>query len=82
MKCYCLAKWTRLHKQAEAAGIPPVAAFHNSFWKYLLVETSRGNQAADWDMLLTGLPRKPVKHESALGNLFLGGDGSITFKKN
>jgi hypothetical protein len=56
-KLHCRAKWTRLHLQAEAAGIPPVAAFHASFWKYLLVETSRGDPVAGWDMLLAGLPR-------------------------
>ena len=90
MKCYCLAKWTRLHKQAEVSGIPPVAAFHTSFWKYLLVETSRGNKAADWDMLLTGLPRREPSRtpvESSFGDLFsqglsLGTSGEISFKKN
>ena len=56
MKQHCLAKWTRLHKQATKAGIPPVAAFHSDFWKYLMVETSRGNKSAGWDMLLAGLP--------------------------
>lgn len=84
VKRHCLAKWTRLHRQAEAAGIPPVAAFHSSFWKFLLVETSRGNQAADWDMLLTGLPRaKPkVDDKKDFGSLLsglgldLGGDTS------
>jgi len=57
-KEHCLAKWTRLHKQAEAAAIPPVAAFHSTFWKYLAVETSRGR--ADWDSLLAGLPGNPA----------------------
>jgi len=74
MKQHCLVKWTRLHRQATVAGIPPVAAFHDSFWKYLLVETSRGNQAADWDMLLTGLPRrKPSpKPQRSISDLFGG----------
>jgi hypothetical protein len=58
MKEHCLVKWTCLHKQAEAAGIPPVAAFHSTFWKYLAVETSRGR--ADWEGLLAGLPGNPA----------------------
>lgn len=56
-KKHCLAKWTRLHNQAEASGIPPVAAFHDSFWKFLLVETSRAPVSHGWDMILAGLPR-------------------------
>jgi len=89
MKCYCLAKWTRLHKQAEVSGIPPVAAFHDSFWKYLLVETSRGG-IGDWDMLLSGLPRKPtpepVVETNPFAALFGSGlsvdpSGAITFRK-
>jgi len=89
MKCYCLAKWTRLHKQAEAAGVPPVAAFHDSFWKYLLVETSRGG-IGDWDMLLSGLPRKPTPEPVVESNPFaalfgtglsLSSAGEITFQK-
>jgi hypothetical protein len=42
MKEYLMTKWQRLSDRATAAGIPPVAAFHASFWKFLLVETSRG----------------------------------------
>jgi len=57
MKLHCLAKWQRLHKHATAAGIPPVAAFHDSFWKYLMVETSRGSTKFGWDMILAGLPQ-------------------------
>jgi len=61
MKCYLRAKWSRLHRRAEDMGIPPVAAFHSSFWKYLLVETSRGGDKADsWDSLLYGLPGNPA----------------------
>jgi len=61
MKRFLLAKWTRLHNRAEAMGIPPVAAFHASFWKYLLVETSRGGDKKEaWDSLLFGLPGNPA----------------------
>lgn len=59
MREHCEVKWARLHSRATACGIPPVAAFHSSFWKYLMVETARGNSSADWDMLLTGLPGHP-----------------------
>lgn len=57
MKLHCLAKWTRLHKQATLSGIPEVAAFHSSFWKYLLVETSRGDLSAQegFSFILAGL---------------------------
>jgi hypothetical protein len=60
MKKYCLAKWQRLHKQATDAGIPPVAAFHDNFWKYLMVETSRGNTEHGWGLILAGLPQPCV----------------------
>jgi len=56
VKAHCMAKWSRLHMQCTVMGIPLVTAPHESFWKYLLVETSRGG-IGDWDMLLTGLPR-------------------------
>lgn len=64
-KEHCRAKWTRLHRQAEAMGIPPVAAFHATFWKYLSVETSRGY--ADWDSLLSGLPGNPATDYRPVG---------------
>lgn len=62
MKLFCRAKWERLHRQAEASGIPPVASFHKSFWDYLLIETNRAPPGAQmwvdsWDALLAGLPR-------------------------
>jgi hypothetical protein len=57
MRQYLLAKWARLHDRAVSSGIPLVTCFHESFWKYLLVETSRGNAHAGWDFLLAGLPR-------------------------
>jgi hypothetical protein len=70
MKEHCRVKWIRLHRQAEVAGIPPVAAFHSTFWKYLAVETSRGR--ADWDGLLAGLPGNPATDfkEFGAGGLF------------
>jgi len=71
MREHCEVKWARLHSRATASGIPPVAAFHSSFWKYLMVETSRGNAAADWDMLLAHLPGNPGLDESPLTEAFL-----------
>jgi len=65
MKEHCAVKWSRLHAHAEACGIPPVAAFHSTFWKYLAVETSRGR--ADWEGLLAGLPGNPATDRSARG---------------
>lgn len=62
MKQYCLVKWTRLHKQATAIGLPPVVAFHSDFFEFLLKETSRGRKAAlsALDELVFGLA--PVDH--------------------
>jgi len=68
MKEHCAVKWARLHARAEAAGIPPVAAFHSTFWKYLAVETSRGK--ADWDGLLAGLPGNPATDFKSVRGLF------------
>lgn len=63
MKQHCMAKWTRLHMQAEASGIPPVAAFHRSFRDFLLTETTRVPNTHpmwedQWDGLLSRLPRQ------------------------
>jgi len=78
MKQYCLCKWRRLHETAEKAGIPPVASFHSSFWKYLLVETSRGDKVAGWDFLLAGLPGDPSLSETPRGPRRFDARGALT----
>jgi hypothetical protein len=62
MKKFCLAKWTRLHIQAEASGIHPTASFHKSFWDYLMIETSRGDPIDGLDLIVGGL--RLLKEES------------------
>jgi hypothetical protein len=81
MKRYCMCKWQRLHDRAEACGIPPSASFHATFWKYLLVETSRGDRAAGWDFLLAGLPGDPSLDETPRGPRRFDSRGSSTGKR-
>jgi len=61
MKQHLSVKWLRLKDRATACGIPPTVAFHESFWKFLMMETSRGNLVAQRDLrdLLAGLPGNP-----------------------
>lgn len=54
-KKYCLAKWVRLNKQSTVAGIHPTAAFHRSFWDFLMIETRRGDAIDGLDILVGGL---------------------------
>lgn len=92
MKLHCLAKWTRLHKQATVSGIQPVAAFHDSFWKYLLVETSRGDRVASTEgfaFILAGLdssgsvPDQVIVEKSGRRNkpMLVGGSSLASTRK-
>lgn len=61
MKFYCLAKWQRYRDRAVSMSVPLVTCFHDSFWKFLLVMTSRGRDAADWDMLLVSVEPETLR---------------------
>lgn len=68
-KLHCMAVWTRLHNRATAIGLPPIVAFHDSFWKYMRMETSWGHEEAveDFFELIAGLPGDPELDEFERG---------------
>lgn len=81
LKQHCMAVWTRLHRRATIAGLHPTVAFHESFWRYLMVETTRGNRGAVEDLffLAAGLPGDPeIQDEFVRGPRLFNPDGSAT----
>jgi hypothetical protein len=63
LKCHLRQRWSNYHAKAEAMGVPPVAAFHSSFWKFFKVEVSDSAEESGWGMLLAGLPRAGGRDE-------------------
>jgi hypothetical protein len=53
LKKHLSVKWRKLHDRAQQLGIPPVAAFFDTFWKFLQVNTKFGK--SDWEMLLAAV---------------------------